>query len=293
MHAKRYRLRRLVSSLLAVFIAAGGALAGLLPSLAVDGIAAIANASYTEQADPVQVAPALSLTDANSYAGGSIEAAINARDASETLSLIQDEAAATALNAVSVVNGNVHVGDGSSTEIVGQVAAGLDGSNGTLKVNFSSGFQNADFESGNSTGWTLLNQRINLGVTIIPLTDGFQTVDTTNYGANVCGIRNDNASVSGTYNSTIIASENSTVDGAANGDYFLRLQSSLNGPNGYISHGPAAYSEVFSASQGQTLGFDWRAINGGDNFHIYAALLSVDESPAARWTEILDANGRR
>jgi len=94
-HAKSYRLRRLVSSLLAVFIATGGALAGLLPSLAVDGIAAIANASYTEQADPVQVAPALALTDANSYAGASIQAAINARDASETLSLIQDEAAST------------------------------------------------------------------------------------------------------------------------------------------------------------------------------------------------------
>jgi hypothetical protein len=57
-------------------------------------------------------------------------------------------------------------------------------------------------------------------------------------------------------------------------------------------HGPAAYSEIFQASAGQTLSFDWIARNGNDNFHVYAALLSTDTNPAgARWTEILDQFG--
>ena len=289
LHAKKFKLRRLISALLAVFIATGGALAGLIPSLAVDGIAAIANASYTEQADPVQVAPALALTDANDYAGASVQAAINSRDATETLSLIEDDSASTTLGAVSIVDGDVYVGDGSSAEIVGQVAAGLDGSGGTLKVNFASSFDNADFEGGNTNGWTLINTRVDLGVTQIA---GYTTEDTTSYGSVRCA-SNDNASVTGNFNgSELIASANSNVDVAANGDWFLRLVSSdVRGPSGYVTHGPAVYSDIFTASQGQTLGFDWRAAFGSDNYHVYAALLSVDDSPPARWTEILDATG--
>ena len=99
MHAKRRGLQRLLAISMGAFIAFGTTLLTTIAGYATDGIAAIANASYTEQADPVVVAPTLTLTDANSYAGQSVQASITSRDAGETLSLIEDETASTVAGA--------------------------------------------------------------------------------------------------------------------------------------------------------------------------------------------------
>ncbi|NKX52000.1 hypothetical protein HER39_15785, partial [Arthrobacter deserti] len=79
---------------------------------------------------------------------------------------VDGEPAATA-GVVSVVEGSVYLGNGATAVIIGSVDPDFDGRNGRkLRINFTSPFVNPSFEDG-ELGWTLMEQWINLGETVI------------------------------------------------------------------------------------------------------------------------------
>ncbi|WP_158234822.1 hypothetical protein, partial [Pseudomonas sp. 2995-1] len=72
------------------------------------------------------------------------------------------------------------------------------------------------------------------------------------------------------------------------GNYALRLESrywvkerssrphNLRDPNFAVFHGPWAISDSFYAYENDTIALDWSAVNGGDDYDVYAFLENVD-----------------
>ena len=108
------------------------ATAGMQSAYAVDGIAISGQTSYTEQADAVAVDPGLAITSPTGFAGKYVQAQITSTVSGETLSLIEDASPDNTSGVVTIVDGKVHVGKGSSTEIVGEIDSTRTGANGTL-----------------------------------------------------------------------------------------------------------------------------------------------------------------
>ena len=212
-------------------------------------------------------------------------------DANDDLGLTSVETPVTTSNVVSVVNGVVYIGRVSTAEAIGQVDGTLNGQDGKkLRVNFSTSFQNAGFESNAISPWTVIASRIDMGTTEIL---GYATpADSTIEYPTQCNSEglndNDAPNAGASYNAQISSTEKNS------GNYSLQLYSSLDTKfGGDVVHGPAAYSVEFDGTQGQSLSFYWQAKNGGDNFHVWAGLLATDASlPAGgeRWTELLDPN---
>jgi hypothetical protein len=238
--------------------------------------------SYTEQAAPTLVGSDVTVSGGGSYAGQYLTFAVDGAASSESLSVQSVGSPVTTNGVVSVVGSSVYLGNGSGADIIGSVDGTSDGQSGrTLRVDFTSAFTNSSFESGTLTGWTAINQRIDLGVTAIA---GTTTVDTSTYSGTSAPDQDDNApSTLGSLTTTVQTTEKS------DGTYALRLQSSgMTTAQGYdVVHGPAVYSSPFEAAAGDTIYFDWRAFMGSDNYHVFGYLL--DQS--GNQLEVLDATG--
>ena len=187
------------------------------------------------------------------------------------------------------------------------VAAGI-GLMGVLLIPSSAyaAVTNGTFESETGTsisGWTAVNSRIDLGVDTIA---GCATVDTSDY-SNLrdwdsqyrAGIPNDpegnNDSLSLIFtNGPTFSTE--SVDASALGGGFsrtgnvARLQSSMTAnPGGYVVHGPAIYSDSFSASNVDDLTIEWGASAFGDDYHVLGYLQNTS---TCEQTEVVDSTGR-
>ena len=58
--------------------------------------------------------------------------------------------------------------------------------------------------------------------------------------------------------------------------------------NGYdVVHGPAVYSDMFSATAGDAIYFDWRALAGGDAYDVFGYLLNTTKGAA---TDVLECH---
>lgn len=238
--------------------------------------------SYTEQAAPTLIGSDVTISGGGSYAGQYLTFAVGGAASSESLSLQTVGSPVTTNGVVSVVGSSVYLGNGSGADIVGSVNGTSDGQSGrTLRVDFTSAFTNSSFESGALTGWTAVNQRVDLGVTSIA---GSTTVDTSTYSGTSAPNQDNNSPASlGSLTTTVQTDEKS------DGTYALRLQSSgMTTAQGYdVVHGPAVYSSPFEAAAGDTIYFDWRAFMGDDNYHVFGYLL--DQS--GNQLEVLDATG--
>ncbi len=237
---------------------------------------------YVEQAPPVLIGEDITVTGGSSFGDGYIDYRVTGGTASETLSLVTAATASTASGVTTIVGSTVYLGNGTTADVIGSVDPTRDGSNGILRVNFTSPFVNPSFEDGDIGGWTAMNQRIDLGVTSIA---GFTSIDRSTYTGLAGNPGNDNFAPSGdTYSTTI-----STQD-ASDGDYSLELYSYIDETaRGYdVVHGPAVYSSPFEASSGDKISFDWRAYFGGDNFHVFGYILNT---VTGAQTTVLDATG--
>ncbi len=58
--------------------------------------------------------------------------------------------------------------------------------------------------------------------------------------------------------------------------------------SGYVSHGPAVYSDPFTVGTGRQISLDWKAVDEGDDFHVFGYLLNTD---TCTQTEVIDATG--
>lgn len=189
---------------------------------------------------------------------------------------------------------------------------------------------NGDFESDpvgatSISDWTLLNSRIDLGVTSIA---GCVTTDTSTYstlgsayaaddedwysyfansyvGAPALPTpeaNNDSAATDGLFSVTPFASTVTVLDGAtldasvAATGQVVELYSEMEtagegGPAnsiGFVIHGPAMYSEEFTATTAYDLSVDWAAYDGSDDHHVFGYLLNT---ATCDQTEVIDSNG--
>ncbi|TML17958.1 MAG: hypothetical protein E6G39_03920, partial [Actinobacteria bacterium] len=192
-----------------------------------------------------------------------------------------DGSATTTNGVVSIVGNVVYVGNGSTADVAGSIDATDDGAGGrALRVNFSNDFTNPGFEDG-LTGWTVLNQRIDLGVTAI---DGCATIDTSTYPAPVTNQDNNAPATLGTL-STTAATTGSPTEGTHAADIRSAAMFTLAGFD--VVHGPAIVSSDFDAAAGDKIYFDWRGVAGIDNYHVFGYVIDS----GCNQLEVLDATG--
>ncbi|MDY0265736.1 MAG: DUF4347 domain-containing protein, partial [Sulfurospirillum cavolei] len=245
-------------------------------------ISGLENVTFYENGSSVNPASNISITNGTSYAGQYIEYSFTNATTSDQL-VLNSASNATASGAISLDGSNVYLGNGSGKDIIGSIDSTYNGVNGQkLRINFASSFTNASFETGTITGWTAMNQMIDLGSTVIA---GWTSQDTSDYSNNASSGGNDNDVPSGTYSTTIVSEAGNATDGS----YALKLTSSMTTLNGYdVVHGPAVYSSAFEASSGDVIYFDWRAYAGGDDFDAFGYIVNVNTGAQI---EVLDATG--
>ncbi len=250
--------------------------------LGTPSISGLQNVTFYENDTSVYPASNITITNGTSYAGQYIEYSFTNATSSDQL-VLHSASNITANGAISVDGSNVYLGNGSGKDIIGSIDTTYNGINGQkLRINFASSFTNASFETGTITGWTAMNQMIDLGSTAIA---GWTSQDTSDYSDNANSGGNDNDVPSSTYSTSIV----SEADNATDGNYALKLTSSMTTLNGYdVVHGPAVYSSAFEASSGDVIYFDWRAYAGGDDFDAFGYIVNVNTGAQI---EVLDATG--
>ncbi|MCK9336958.1 MAG: DUF4347 domain-containing protein [Arcobacteraceae bacterium] len=251
--------------------------------MGIPSISGLGDVTFTEDGSAVNPGSNISITNGSSYDGKYIEYSLTNGSSSDQLTLTSD-ANVNASGAISVDGNNVYLGNGSGKDVIGSIDSTYNGQNGQkLRINFVSSFSNASFETGTITGWTAMNQMINLGSTVIA---GWTSQDTSDYSNNANSGGNDNDVPSnGSYSTSVVSESGNNTDGS----YALKLTSSMTTANGYdVVHGPAVYSSEFQASSGDIIYFDWRAYAGGDDFDAFGYIVNVNTGAQI---EVLDATG--
>ena len=224
--------------------------------LGTPSVTSVDDSTYVEGSGAVIVDNNITITGGSSYDGQYMRFSLTNGQSTDILTLT-NAADVNLSGAISYSGSSVYLGNGSGRDIIGTIDSTENGTAGkALKINFVSTFTNSGFESGSLTGWTTMNQVINLGTTAIA---GFTSPNDGTYTASA---GNDDAYPTGvgSYSSTIDTSQYSE------GTRSLRLLSSgLTTASGFdVVHGPAVYSDAFSATAGDKIYFDWRAFAGSD-----------------------------
>jgi hypothetical protein len=181
----------------------------------------------------------------------------------------------------------------------------------------SASISNGTFEAetGTSiTGWTAVNSRIDLGVDSIA---GCTTVDTSDYTtlrdydaewlseylgvspqiSRDPSVNNDSLVLTWRSGDAPTDAGNITTEvlnvssGAfARSGNVLKLESDVYSANfgGYVIHGPAVYSEPFTAKTIDDLTIDWGANDNSDDYHVFGYLLNTANCTQ---TEVIDSTG--
>ena len=237
--------------------------------------------TYNEGAVPLDIGSGMVIGGGTNYAGQSIEFTVAGSTPTEVLTLAADVGAITTNGVVSIVGNVVYLGNGSTADVAGSVDGIDNGAGGrTLRVNFINDLANPSFED-DMTGWGVLNQRIDLGVTEI---DACATFDTSTYPAPVTNADNNAPATQGAL-STTAATTGSPTEGAHAADIRSLGMITLAGFD--VVHGPAIVSSEFNASAGRKVYFDWRGVEGIDDYHVFGYVIDSD----CNQLEVLDATG--
>ncbi|MCZ2407580.1 MAG: hypothetical protein LC097_12730, partial [Burkholderiales bacterium] len=243
--------------------------------------------SYKEGSGPLLIDSDITITTsaAENFNGGYVDYAITGATGTEKLAIqtVSSLAAvSTASGAVSIFDGAVYLGNGTTSTVIGSVDPVKNGvvsagnPAGTLRVNFSNAFVNGNFEQDaigatSVTGWTLgpLNQFVRLdGVSQIAgqTTPKDTTWPSPNANQNIF----DNVTAASKPGVASIVSDNS---GKA-----LKLDTgNMSIDKGYgVVRGPYVYSNGTVALQaGDQIKFDWKAIAGGDAYDAYGYIVNT------------------
>uniref|UniRef100_UPI0035B489A0 DUF4347 domain-containing protein n=1 Tax=Zoogloea sp. TaxID=49181 RepID=UPI0035B489A0 len=243
-------------------------------------VSSVDDTTYVEGSGAVIVDNNITITGGSSYDGQYVRFSLTNGQNTDILSLT-NAANVNAAGAISFSGSSVYLGNGSGRDIIGSIDATENGTAGkALKINFVSTFTNSGFESGTLTGWTAMNQVVNLGTTSIA---GFVSPNDNTYPANA---GNDDVypTTPGSFTTTVSTSQ------YTEGTHSLSLLSSgMTTATGYdVVHGPAVYSDTFSASAGDKIYFDWRAYAGDDAYDVFGYILNTSTGAT---TTVLDATG--
>lgn len=237
--------------------------------------------NYTEQGAPIPVGQGITVSSTDGttvYGGGYIDFDVNGGTGTEILSLAADAAPDTTSGTITIVGNTVYRGNGTTADVIGSVDETYNGSNGHLRVDFTSPFSNSSFEDSSLAGWTPVNSRVDLGVTQLP--PGHVAQDSGTYPSTAPNQDNDVPS-SATYNVNI-------ANQGSDGSHSLQLVSDMTTAQGCdVVHGPAVYSDPFPASAGDQIYFDWRAFAGSDAYDVFGYIVDANGVQ----TNVLDATG--
>jgi len=234
------------------------------------------NLSYTEQSTALILDSDISFTGGTNYQGGFVEFSISNSTSFDFLSLVNDGTASTVSGEISVVNGSVFIGTGATAAAIGSVDGTFDGQSGnSLRINFTTGFQNGGFESGSPGDttidqWTIVNQQVKFGIDQIA---GLNTPVDQTIPTNATNGDQNTPQNPGTYQ---VVLDSNTNDGSATS---ARLtSSSITTQTGFdVVRGPYIYSDSTVALQvGDQVSFEWQAQGGGDAYDVYGYLVDVN-----------------
>ena len=278
----RERARRLVARLLpsiGIATLVASALCGV--AHAAPSITGAGTFTYEQGDPPVNIGDGLIVTGGAGYGGEFVAFEVGSSTSSEVLSLATDSSADTTAGAVSVVGGVVHLGNGTTTDVVGSIDSTDDGDAGRpLRVNFADEFVDAGFEDG-LIGWTTEDQRVDLGVSSLA---GCATVDTSTYPAPVPNADNNVPLLPGTRSVTAVMS-GAAPEGAHVAQVAVNDMVTVDDFD--VVHGPAIFSTPFDADAGDRVSFEWQGVEGDDDYHVFGYL--VDSG--CNQLEVLDATG--
>jgi len=174
-----------------------------VPALAAPVVGGTGSFSFDEASPAVNIGAGITIAGGGDYGGKFIEFAVNGATSTEVLSFTASDSPVTTNGSVSIVGSTVFLGNGTGADAIGRVDPVLDGTAGkALRVLFDVDFVNPSFETGDLTGWTALNQQIDLGVTQLA---GCTSADTTTYSVNTTGADNRSPIESGEFSSSILS----------------------------------------------------------------------------------------
>ncbi|WP_051235894.1 S-layer homology domain-containing protein [Paenibacillus pinihumi] len=269
--------------------------------------------------NPVTLAPDVKVNGDGTFSGGFIKFKVEDAKPSENLSVKRVQDPDKTAGAISIVGDAVYLGNGTVAKQVGSINSVNNGQGGKeLQIDFATPLVNGDFERGSDFGWTITKSKVTLGalasktqgkpVTVSgtgPYTVSGNVVNNGapkpysfstdfNYSPSVPGGRASWGNEGVERNLNGAGNFNATVN-TENDNKILRLWfsgnlvSGSNANNAYGTvFGPDAVSTPFEASAGESLAFDWKAENGGDDYEVYGFLYNVDTE---QYTELMYGRG--
>jgi hypothetical protein len=316
------KIRFVVTFIFALSLAGGSLFAGTTASSAADSLSGGSTISISAGDSAVQILPTGTISSDN-FNGTYIQVEVGQVDAlNETLGIETVATPLTANNQVSIGSSDnvVYVGNGTLARRIGQIDSVKNGQNGQpLRINFDTDFIIDPGLAGATPGqvplgWTVSPlRRIDLGVTALGgdvdgqgnvLSPGFISLDT---GEGISGyssknsISNDDATAGALTPDVSNKVETTQPVGGIKRlgfSQFFQVQRSATEQN---FHNLAAWSDVFSAKQGDSVSFDVLSCTtnclpmtspGTESTmrsRIWAALMRVEDpipNAGARWTQL-------
>jgi VCBS repeat-containing protein len=238
-----------------------------------------ANLAYVEGGAAVIIDSDVSFTGGSAYGGGYMSYSLASANVTDQL-VLTSSLNPNASGEISVVAGVVYMGNGSSADPIGSIDVTQNGVNGQpLKINFTAAIANPGFETGGGsvTGWTIGDQQVYLGSTVI---GGYTTpLD----GSLPSTTSNQNTPTSSTFSHEVATpGSDSPGGGGTGGNSSLRLFSNMGTAAGFdVVNGPYAMSNSFRSAAGDVLFFDWKAAGGSDAYDAFGYLLNMDNGSSS------------
>jgi hypothetical protein len=293
---------RIRSALTFSAVSAAAAVAVFAPSSAFAvSMGAVSSLTISEGDVATALVPAAAVTGSETLFNYSIDVTLDDSTTKDIIGLETTTTPATANGEVSISNGVVYVGDGSNARRIGEVdAVKTGGANKPLRITFDSEFlQNPDFRAGNTTGWTVSTNRVNLGTDLI---GGFQSYfadeGTSAFTSAATPDRDD---AGGT---TYPDLDNDVLAVSGGSDYRIGMTMTIDADvtsTDTVFNGLTAYTDEFTAHQGERVSFTYRNClppdcgqsvesNGSPIYRMWVALERTDPgiSYQNRWTTLLN-----
>jgi hypothetical protein len=224
-------------------------------ALAAPGVAGLDSLSYVEQQGWVPLDSDVTISsDTDDFSNGYIEIALSGATAEDALRLVGGGSLSISGSAV-LWNGNR----------IGTVHWQKNGQNGQpLRIDFEAALPNADFETGNLTGWTVDSSKNQM------LGQSWAE------GPNAFGFTADGTPASDEHTSGNCLAT-ATTEAKFEGNYGLKLEVTGSVATGFgTAHCPSVLSSPFPGRAGDTISMSWNAAQTSDYYDVFGFVINSD-----------------